>query len=372
MSAANRIDVRPIVPGDFAAIDRLMERVWFARRSAAGFDWLCHRNPGQSGLPAGWVAEDRDGIVRAFLGNFVQRGWYQGEANLIASGYNFVSDADQGGRAVNVLRACLKQDSIALVHTLTANPFSGRLHTAMRLTPYPETGTLKLDWMTQPVVAAIGAISWRAHGLAGEKFIRRIPDLPRRVPDVNAWLAEAGGDVLRIAHPETDARLASFDLELRAGARLFAERSPAALQWRLSDPDDPVPPVLVAYPATGAIRGLALFQFNKPSEAEPPYLDVMDLVSLDPEDSTAVQALIKAGLMLARRSGAARLRLSMVSPGLLRLLGPYADQARKTVSTFSHAFYKPKATTFTCTGETWQPLPYDGDNGPCLRAWRVR
>jgi hypothetical protein len=372
MTSPNRIDVRPMVPEDFPAIDRLMERVWFARRSAEGFDWLCHRNPGQAGCVTGWVAEDRDGFVRAFLGNFVQRGWQRGQENLIASGYNFVSDADQGGRAVNVLRACLKQESIALVHTLTANPFSGRLHTAMRLTPYPETGTLKLDWMTRPLVAVAGALSWRAHGLLKQKYIRRFPDIPRRAPDVNAWLAEAGGDVVRIEHPERDVRLAAFDAELRKGERLFAERSPAALQWRLNDPDDPVPPVLAAYPSTGAIRGLAMFQFNKPSEGEPPYLDVIDLVSLDPEDSTAIQALIKTGMMLAARSGAARLRLAMVPPGLLKLLGPFADRGRKTVSQYSHAFYKPKATTFDCTLETWQPLPFDGDNGPCLRAWRVR
>jgi hypothetical protein len=364
--------VRPVAPADLPEINRLLDRVWFARRTEAGFDWLCNRNPGQSGQPAGWVAEDSAGKVRAFVGNFVQRGWLRGDAHLIASGYNFVSDHEHGGRALGLLRTCIKQDAAALVHTLTANPLSSRLYSAIRLTPYPETGTLKLDWMTQPVVAAIGALSWRAHGLAGQKLIRRLPDIARPAPDVDAILTAHGGEVVRIIRPETDARLATFDQALRQGPRLYAERSPEALHWRLSDPDDPVPPVLIAYPATGAIRGTALFQFNKPSEAEPPYLDAVDLVTLDPGDAGAVQALMQAGLALARGAGAARLRLSMVTPVLLGLLGPLADRARKTVSHKPHAFFKPSAALADLNALSWQPLPYDGESGPSLRPWRVR
>jgi hypothetical protein len=369
---ARRFSLRPASLKDLPQINRLLQLVWFAPRSAEGFDWLCRRNPGQSGLPAGWVLEKADGHVGAFLGNFVQHAWHRGEAHLIASGHSFVAAPGQGGRALGLLRTFMRQPEPAILTGLNANAVSGRLYQAMRLSSYPDTGALKLSWVTNPLVAAFGALSWRAHGLAGQRFIRRVPDQPRPQPQVDSILENLNGNIRRIAAPMRDPHLSDFDAALRNGSRLFTERSPVALHWRLSDPDATVPPVLLAYPSTGAIRGLGLFQFNEPSEAEPPYLDVIDLVTPDAEDSEAAQGLVQAGLELAKRTGMARLRLSMVTPALIRLLGPFGERARKTSGETPHAFYKAKAGLPGPIDTLWQPVPYDGDKGPSLRAMPVR
>lgn len=364
--------IRTVEARDLAPINALLDRVWFPQKTAAGFDWLIRQNPGQSGFPAGWVVQDGSGHVSAFLGNFVQKAWRQGTPYLIASGHSFVSAPDQGGRALSLLRTFLRQDAPVLLSGMNANPVRARIYTAMKLAVYPETGALKLSWITNPSLVALGSVSWRVHELAGGQHMRRIPDIPRSAPGVDVILSRHAAGVQRIAAPATHAGLAAFDAQLRTGPRLFTERSPEALAWRLADPDQRVPPILLAYPQSGPIRGLALFQFNKPSEAEPPYLDAVDLVTLEPDDGDAVQALMRAGLALARHGGAARLRLAMVAPTLLRQLGPLAQSARQSQSDAPHAFYKASAGMPAPVGEVWQPSPYDGDNGPSLRPLPIR
>lgn len=365
-------EIRPVEPRDLAQINTLLDRVWFPRKSAAGFDWLLRQNPGQSGLPAGWVVQNGFGHVSAFLGNFVQKAWRAGNLDLIASGHSFVAAPDQGGRALSLLRTFLRQDAPILLSGMNANPISARIYTTMKLAVYPETGSLKLSWITNPALVALGALSWRAHELAGGQQMRRIPDIPRPAPDIDAILSRHAAAVQRITSPATHTGLAAFDAQLRAGPRLFTERSPEALAWRLADPDQVVPPIILAFPQSGPIRGLALFQYNKPSEAEPPYLDIIDLVTLNPEDGAAAQALVRAGLALARHGGAARLRLAMVTQPLLKQLGPLADSARQSKSEAPHAFYKANPNMPAPVSETWQPLPYDGDNGPSLRPLPIR
>jgi|JI10StandDraft_1071094.scaffolds.fasta_scaffold187865_3 hypothetical protein len=371
MTGGGRYTIRPVAPEDLTHINALLSQVWFPRRSADGFDWLMARNPGQSGLPPGWVASDETG-VQAFLGNFVQRAWRLGEAHLIAAGHSFVARPGRGGLAFGLIRRFLRQPEPLILSGLNSNPVSAELYQAMRLATYADTGSLRLSWVTNAGAVLAGAASWRLHAVTGHRHARRLADIRRPAPGVERILKAHGGDVRRIIDPNGDTRLAAFDLSLRRGARLFTERSPEALAWRLADPESDTPPVLVAYPAEGAIRGLALLQFNKPSEAEPPYLDVTDLVTLDPQDSEAAQALLRAGLALAKRGGAARLRLQMVSRDTLRLIGPLAAAARRSVSAAPHAFYKANPGAPLPVEAYWQPLPYDSDNGPSLRAMPIR
>lgn len=370
MAGTPRYTIRPVSPEDLPQINALLDRVWFPRRSADGFDWLISRNPGQSGLPAGWVTEDQSG-VQAFLGNFVQKAWRQGAPHLIASGHSFVAAPGRGGLAFGLIRRFLRQTEPVILSGMNSNPVSAELYGAMRLSTYPQTPALRLSWITNPAAAAAGALSWRFHGLTGERYARRFGDIARPSPPIRRLLEAQGGNFRWVETPQEDDALETFDRALRAGDRLFTERSSEALAWRLSDPDAAVPPVLLATPAEGQVRGLALFQFNKPSEAEPPYLDVMDLVTLDPEDTAAVEVLMRAGLALAKGGGAARLRLQLVTPATLRLLGRLAKTAVRSIGTAPHAFFKANAGAPFPIDSAWQPLPYDGDNGPSLRSMPI-
>lgn len=364
--------VRPAEAGDRDAINSLLQAAGFPKRSRRGFDWLLRDNPGQGEVPGGWVAEDNNDTVCAFLGNFVQRAWLNGRPCLTSSAHSFVTARGQPSRALRLLRHFVNQDGAVLLNGLNASPDSAWIYEVLGYPSYPDTGNLRLSWVTDAAAVTRLAHRLRSRLPVLDALAPYIPEPRRRWPAVGDAIAASGEDTGQIVVPIGNARLAAFDAELRSGPRLFTERSPEALHWRVSDPDARVPPVLVAHPAEGPIRGLALFQFNKPSRIEPPCLDVIDLVTLDPKDRAAVQALLQTGLHLAKEGGAARLRLNLVTPALLALIGPLNDSAEKEVGETPHAFYRFNVDMPEPLTRYWQPLPYDADHGLVLRPMPVR
>lgn len=363
MAAFGLRPVRSVAPRDREGINALLRGAGLTERSRRGFNWLVRDNPGQGDIPAGWIAETRDGEICAFIGNFVQRAWLNGGSCLVASGHSFVAAKGQPSRALRLLRHFVNQDGAALLNGLNADPASARIYEVLGYPAYPETGNLKLSWP----VAGDGAAAGRVPAFLS----RLLPERSRPWPAVGDAIAVSGQDTGQIVVPRGNERLAAFDAALRQEPRLFAERSPEALSWRLSDPDASVPPVLIAFPSSGAIRGLALFQFTKPLRAEAARLDIIDLVTLDPKDRAAAQALLQTGLALAREGGAARMQLGLVTPPLLALIGPMIDLAEKQVSETPHAFYRFNVDMPEPLSRYWQPLPYDADHGLGLRAMPV-
>lgn len=355
--------LRPAGTRDYRGISALLKSAGLPLRSQRGIGWLFRDNPGQSDVPPGWVVEDKDGEITAFVGNFVQQAWLNGRACLTASAHSFASAEGERDRTLRLLREFVNQEGAALLNGLNTPPESAWIYDVLGYPSYPDTGNLKLSWTVE---GSARPAEWL------QKLAPFLPEPTRRWPAVGDAIAASGQDTSQIVVPLGNARLAAFDAALRSGARLFAERSPEVLHWRVTDPDAGVPPVLMAFPADGAIRGLALLQFNKPSRTSAAQLDIIDLVTLDPKDREAVQALLQTGLHLAREGGAARMRLGLVTPPLMGLIGPMLDSAQKDLGAAAHAYYRFNVDMPEPLARYWQPLPFDADHGVTLRAMPLR
>lgn len=144
--------------------------------------------------------------------------------------------------------------------------------------------------------------------------------------------------------------------------RLLADRGPEAMRWRMADPDLTLTPLLLSYVQDGRIVGMAMAQMTKTSLIEPPCLDIIDLIALETA-AQAIGVLTRALIDNARAMGAAKVRLQMVTPRMLGLLGDLATTARREGGWgHCHAVIDdPGLAAF------WSPTPFDGDYGVCAR-----
>ena len=84
---------------------------------------------------------------------------------------------------------------------------------------------------------------------------------------------------------------------------------------------------------------------------------------------TEFLTLLEALKDSARRMGAAKLRIQMVSPRLLERLGDHVRRARREGGWgHCHARFAPGGPD----PALWSPTPYDGDYAMCLRPVPVR
>jgi hypothetical protein len=163
-------------------------------------------------------------------------------------------------------------------------------------------------------------------------------------------------------------RYADFWTALRAEGRLLADRSPEVIRWRLADPDLTDPPLVLAFNRGAGITGYAMAMMAKANALDPPVLEILDLEALA-DDVTAIPALLDALKGAARRMGAAKLRIQMVSPRLLERLGDHVRGTRREGGWgHCHARFAPDGPD----PALWSPTPYDGDYAMCLRPMPVR
>lgn len=355
--------VRPLVIGDAPAVADLHAGVGWAARSAAGWRWAA-ANPAltQAGAPLGWVVADAEDRPAACLGNWLQRFRLGDRVLFGATGFNLIVPPDQRGRSRHLVRALLDQPDLFAAWTFNANPRSAPLYARHGMQAWPETHSLKLSWTVDPLACLEGR-AWRsairarprlADGL-GERLMN-----PRlgRTPDLRL-----DGAVTRLADLGDRSAYAAFWQALVSQGRLVADRSPAMLRWRLDDPDLRRAPLILAFWRGSAITGTALATVAKGSIIDPPVIEVLDLIALDGE-AEAVPALTRALIGNARRLGAAKVRLQMVSPRLLEQLGPLAARARREGGWgHCHVRFAPDAPD----PDLWSPTPYDGDYAVCLR-----
>lgn len=356
--------LRTVGRDDLAAVNALHRAVGWPQRSDAGWRWLMD-NPArlESGAPAGWLLESAHGDACGFTGNFVQRFHRCDRILHGATAFSLIVRPEARGQSRTLLDAFTTQPGLFAHYVFNANPASSPLyrHHAMAAWP-PTTHALKLSWHVD-TVACIGGRLWReidrhAPGLVDPRHERLMnPRLSAAVPlDLPETVSELGD-------PGDGSDYADFWAALKDEGRLLADRSPAALGWRLADPDLTLRPLLLTFRRGGAVTGYAMAMMAKNNPIEAPVLEIIDLVSLRDEPA-AIEVLAGTFLANTRRLGAAKLRIQTVNEDLLRRLGPMAFSARHEGGWgHCHARFAPGIPGIP----GWAPTPFDGDYGLCLR-----
>ena len=358
------ISIRPIDANDHGAINALHRFVGWPERSEAGWAWLAG-NPArlETDAPAGWLLEAADGEPCGFTGNFVQRFHHGDRIHHGVTGFSIIVTPRARGSSRKLLTAFNAQPGMFAAYTFNANPTSAPLYKRHGMVAWPPgTHDLKLSWRVDALACAKGRV-WR-------EIDRRAPRLTqaRHERMLNGRLHEPESldlpaGVALLTDLQDRSRFADFWEALKGEGRLIADRSPAALRWRLADPDLTLRPLLLAYNRGKAIGGYAMAMMSKGNPIEPPMLEIIDLVALQ-DAPEAIPALMQALLQNARSLGAAKLRIQTVSPEMLRRLGSLVDNARREGGWgHCHVKFGPDAPG----AAIWSPTPFDGDYGICLR-----
>jgi len=363
------MQIRPVTEADYPGVQALHRSVGWPQRSMAGWRWL-HANPARLDInaPAGWVAEGPDGALTAHVGNLVQR-FRLGERTLHgATGFSIIVSPAARGVSRRMINTLIQQPNIFAAWTFNANARSQPLYARHGLKAWPEdTHALKLAWPVAPIVLAAGRLLRAAHAA-----------VPAIAPHLGEWLMnDRLGRVPRLKLPPgvtllTDlgdqSAYADFWRALHAEGRLLGDRSPAALRWRLSDPDQTTAPLILAFRRGRDITGYAQAMMAKGNIIEPPVLEIIDLEALA-DDAEAIPALMSALIAAARPMGAAKVRLQTITRQGLSRLGMYATSARREGGWgHCHIGFASDAPDPTL----WSPTPWDGDYTVCLRPLPLR
>jgi hypothetical protein len=356
--------VRPIRPSDYEGVNRLYRSVGWPERSLAGWRWL-EDNPAriESGAPVGWVVVDETDAPVAVVGNLVQR-FHAGTRRLYgATGFSIVVPPSRAGVSRSLIRSVLKQPGMFTAYTFNANPKAAPLYKLFGLKPFPDrTHALKLSWRVDWPACMQGRLLRVLHARTRAEDAHRIGEklLNRRLDGARAM--RLPGDVQTINDLSDRSHYADYWRSLSAATPLLADRSPETMRWRMADPDQTRPPILLAHMRDGAVQGMAMAMIAKTSILEPACLDIMDLTTLPGADDAAT-ALVQTLIDNAKALGAAKVRLPMVSPDLLARLGPLARRAHKEGG-WGHCHARIEDSALAAA---WSPTPFDGDFSICSR-----
>lgn len=356
--------IRELTEADYPAVQALHRSVGWPPRSLAGWRWLA-ADPARHDIsaPAGWIVDGPDGEPAACLGNLIQRFTLSDRTLYGATGFSIIVSPTARGASRNLLHAFLGQRNVFVAYTLNANARSQPLYARYGMQAWPAaTHATRLSWpVDRPVLAAgrlLRTLVQTAPGLAPHLGERLMNDRLGQAIRLNLSNGVAVLDDLR-----DQSRYAEFWQALKAGGRLLADRSPAALRRRLEDPDLTTPPLLLAFNRGRDITGYAMAMMAKANIVEAPVLEIVDLETLQ-DDAEAMPALMQALHDAARAMGAAKVRLQTVSPRMLARLGGWAKSARREGGWgHCHVQFAPDAPD----PALWSPTPYDGDYGVCLR-----
>jgi hypothetical protein len=360
--------LRLFEPDDCPAVNALHRDVWWPERSAAGWDWLA-ANPARLdiGAPSGWVVPGQDGHAAAFMGNLIQRVWKDDRLHHVATGFSVIVPRALRGQSRVLIRAVLDQPHVTAGYTLNANPKSAPLYARHGMRAWPaRIHALKLSWIVDPIDCLRGQLlreavkraphladPWRERFLRSDRALGRVR--PARFPSLVSVLTD-----LSDGSPYDD-----FWRALKAEGRAVADRSPEILRWRIADPDQTEPPLLLAYTRDGVVTGYAMAVLAKATPIDPVFLEILDLVALQDEPH-AIPALMRALMDQARARGAAKVRLQVVNEELKRRLGAWALGARHEGG-WGHGHIRFREEADPGDLATWSPTPFDGDHGVCQR-----
>jgi GNAT superfamily N-acetyltransferase len=341
-----RLQLRPLLAQDHAAVQALLARQGWSQRSLAGWRWALFDAPQRlaPGLAAGWVLEGAGGIV-GFLGNLPQRLWLAGQPLPAATCTALLVDPAWRGQGTALLRAFSTQAGVRLFYSATANPLSAPLYRAFRYQPRSEAGLDRtLRWVADSRAFASHALrqqlqrrgwvglakAWPAaplalHGPAAADPAAAQAPGPSPGPATGQWLrpllAGVGWPAVpahrpsqahasRVLHwqpqaqaghdPATSAQRSRWQTwwlrMLAAHPGLLADRQQDTVAWRLADPDlaDSLAAWLL-HDAQGGMLGLALARAVSPAAPAAARAELLDWCLL-PQTPPAAQASLLAAV----------------------------------------------------------------------------
>lgn len=361
--------IRPICRSDYDTMNRLHRLVGWPERSLAGWRWL-EENPARvtSNAPVGWVMTDAGDMPVAMVGNFVQRFHYGPRILHGATGFSIIVPPEYKGASRGLLNAFLKQPGMFARYTLNANARSAPLYAKFGMVPFPvETSALKLSWMVDKLACAQGRLLRKLFGGLSAASARHLGERLMNSRLFRPDTLKLPADVVPLRDLSDHSEYADFWRSLVEEGKLLADRSPAMLRWRMSDPDQTIRPLLLGLRRNGRLVGVAMAAMGKNNLIEPPCLDILDLVALKSAPD-AIETLAAALIANAKGLGAAKVRLQVATPELLEDLGGLASVARREGG-WGHCH---AAIDDPALAAAWSPTPFDGDYAICNRPTPLR
>lgn len=354
--------IRTLEEADLPGVVSLVQRAGFPHRSAEGWRWALFGNPEQGDLPAGLCAV-RGGELVSMIGLQARTFLVDGKQVQAVSGHTFISAPEGRGAGFRLARRALALPGLTAIYSLNNNALAGMFHKRIGLGAWlgPD-GRERFEWPVRPLTMTIGLVLSRL--ARHEPFYDRLSRRERFAqPNRRLEDHDACDDRVRMLDPSDSGDAALIDSFGHAAAkaeRASPLRTADIYRFQMADPDAPGRTALLAAFSGDRIDGLCQLILSKPNAFEPLELVATDLV-LHPEADRAasLSALVRSARTLARRSGAARLRLPFTArfskddfadaPRPIRRQSRY-DSAHGFFASGGHALQ-----------EHWVPTGYESD-----------
>jgi hypothetical protein len=355
---------------DFDAVAELKQRWGLNADSLENWDRLWRRNPalmhGEFQRPIGWVLE-AGGVVVGYLGNISLQYRY-GERTLTAvAAHGFVVETAYRAVSLTLAAAFFRQKSVDLYISTTAIEAVGKMALAFESAalPQPDYGSV-LFWVLQPYPFAQALM----------KKLNLGPT-PSQIGSVLSVIAVGADKILRRRWPRrpatsfTMSEIAPKDMgydfqalwtaKLNEGSRLFADRSPAALQWHFGIPGDRGCARVLCCHEDGELVGYAVIRTDTDQENGLKTSIIADML-VRQDDPNIVEALWAAAYENAKRMGSHVLEVLGFPPSIRRVYSQQKPYLRKyPTCPYYYKAADPMLHKALSDGTAWYATPFDGD-----------
>ncbi len=361
--------IRPFELKDADGVNALHDDIGWAAPSHEQWVWLSN-NPARGKAPVGWVI-DNDGRIDGFIGSFRQT-LYRSHARFsTATSHSVIVSPRAKGGLRDLIQPFLDQKDTFAVTVLNANQIGSPIYRKLGIPPLPSPlHDVKLAWILAPTITLISkwmrlaASRYPAlYDVFGERFT------PRSATLFDGRMVGWPKGVHMLHDLSDSSSLGSFWNELKADGKLVADRSPAALRWRLSIPGLSAPPLLLGYHDEKGLCAYAMVQMSKTGPLDVTALEIIDMVALERAPANALPTLLKAVKTAAYKRGAAKVRLPLVSQQLHKALASKTGM-NHVEGGWGHAFARFHAPQENFAD--WQPTPFEGSYGFTLRQPRLK
>lgn len=361
--------VRPFEMNDVDRLNALFDETAWPHISADHWRWLM-ANPAQGQTPVAWVL-DSEGRIDGVLGNFRQTYYRSQDRFRAATLHSILVSPRVKGSLRQLFAPITSQSELFALTILNANQIGAPAYVrmGMQLLQTP-THDVKLSWRLDPSQLALSRVLRK---LTSHKpaLYRRLGEwlTPHTYGRFNARSIKWPDNIALIEDLSDNSTMGVFWLALQDEGQLISDRSPALLRWRMAAPDVIRPPLMLGYTDTQGISAYAMAQLAKPGPIDAPVLEILDIYGLQRANKLALPALIDGLIIAAKKMGASKVRLPLVSPRTLKSLGSKLTTAHNEGG-WGHAYanFKPSAADYS----DWEPTPFDGSYGLIIRQPQFR